>query len=107
MAREYASMGPNLGMMKTDKPLAESIAGLYKRNGCWTWYEDYKWCDHETFVLDIDHAEQKGRKGSVLSLNMIDVGVEPVMKNKTRRQSLSLRIKRRMRKLFYPKVRAD
>lgn len=107
MAREYSTMGPNLGMMKTDKALAESIAGLYKRNDCWTWYEDYKWCDHETFVLDIDHAEQKGQKGSVLSLNMIDVGVEPVRKNKTRPQFLSLRIKRKMRRLFDPKARAD
>lgn len=107
MAREYSTMGQNLGIMKTDKALAESIAGLYKRNECWSWYEDYEWCDHETFVLDIDHAEQKGQKGSVLSLNMIDVGVEPVMKNKTRLQSLSLRIKRKMRKLFDPKARAD
>jgi LmbE family N-acetylglucosaminyl deacetylase len=106
MARECSTMGPNLGLMKTDKALAESIAGLYKRNECWTWYTDYEWCDHETFVLDIDHAEQRGLKGSVLSLNMIDVGVGPVVKNKTRQQSLRLRIKRKMRRLFYPKSRA-
>jgi LmbE family N-acetylglucosaminyl deacetylase len=107
MAREYSTMGPNLGMMKTDKALAESIAGLYKRNECWSWYEDYEWCDHETFILDIDDVEQKGKKGNVLSLNMIDVGVEPVMKRKTRLQSLSLRTKRKMRRLFDPKARAD
>lgn len=107
MAHECPTMGPNLGLMKTDKALAESIAGLYKRNECWSWYEDYEWCDHETFVLDIDHAEQKGQKGSVLSLNMIDVGVEPVTRNKTRLQSLSLRIKKKMRRLFHPKARAD
>jgi LmbE family N-acetylglucosaminyl deacetylase len=107
MAREYSTMGQNLGMMKTDKALAESIAGLYKKNECWSWYEDYEWCDHETFVLDIDDVEQKGQKGNVLSLNMIDVGVEPVMKHKTRLQSLSLRIKRKMRRLFDPKARAD
>ena len=107
MAREYSTMGPNLGMMKTDKALAEYIAGLYKKNECWSWYEDYEWCDYETFVLDIDDVEQKGQKGSVLSLNMIDVGIEPVIKRKTRLQSLGLRIRRKMRKLLDPKVRTD
>ena len=107
MAREYPTMGRNLGMMRTDKALAQTIAGLYKENECWTWYEDYEWCDHETFVLDIDDVEQKGKKGSVLSLNMIDVGVEPVMKNKTRLQSLSLIMKRKLRRLLHPKARAD
>ena len=104
MAREYSTKGPNLGTMKTDKVLAESIAGLYKRNGCWTWYDDYEWCDHETFILDIDSAEQKGRKGSVLALNMIDVGVRPVIQNKTPAQSLWLRIKTKIRRLFDQKV---
>ena len=107
MAREYPTMGRNLGMMRTDKALAESIAGLYKKNECWTWYEDYEWCEYETFVLDIDNVEQKGQKGSVLSLNMIDVGIEPVTKRKTRLQSLSLGIRRKMRRLFAPKSRAD
>jgi len=107
MASEYSTMGPNLGMMQIDKVLAESIAGLYKRNGCWTWYDDYEWCDHETFILDIDNAEQKGRKGSVLSLNMIDVGVRPVMKNKPRPQSFSLRVKSRMRRFLDPEDRGD
>ena len=107
MTSEYPTMGPNLGMMKTDKALAQSIAGLYKRNECWTWYENYEWCDYETFVLDIDRAEQKGRQGSVLSLNMIDVGVRPVIKNKARQQSLSLRIKKKTRRLFYPESSAD
>ena len=107
MTHEYSTMGPNLGLMKTDKVLAESISDLYKKNGCWTWYEDYEWCDHETFVLDIDHVDQKGRKGSVLSLNMIDVGVEPVKKNKTRLQSLTLKIKRKMRRHLNSKQKAD
>jgi len=107
MVSEYSTMGRNLGMMRTDKSLAESIAGLYKENECWSWYEDYEWCDYETFVLDIDDVEQKGQKGSVLSLNMIDVGIEPVIKRKTRLQSLSLRIRRKMRKLFDPKARTD
>ena len=30
--------------------LAHKIADIFKNNGCWTWYEDYQWFDHECLM---------------------------------------------------------
>jgi len=32
--------------------LAQEIAGIYRKNGCWTWYEDYRWFDHEYLMSE-------------------------------------------------------
>lgn len=87
MAMEYPRIGPHLDFGKTDKKLAESIAELYKRNNCWTWFDDYEWHDDETFIRDIDTVDEKGRCGDVLPINLIDVGVEqpPVQKSSFRK----------------------
>lgn len=107
MAGEYSTIGPNSGELRTNKPLAESLADLYKRNHCWTWYDDYEWCDHETFILDIDDPQKKERKGSVLSLNMIDIGLDPSMKTGTRPWFRRLRIKKKLRRLLGQKLKVD
>ena len=101
MAGEYPRTGPHLGAMRTDKRLAQAIADIYIRNNCWTWYKDYKWCDDETFILDIDSADEKGKAGEVLPLNLIDVGIEPApVKNTGLR-----RLKQKMRNIIRPASR--
>lgn len=100
MAMEYPRMGPHLEFGKTDKCLAESIAELYKRNKCWTWYDDYEWNDDETFIRDIDTADDKGRYGDVLSINLIDVGVEQFPVPQSRIQKLNMKIRKKLRRLF-------
>lgn len=61
--------------LKTDKLLAESIADIYKRNDCWTWYGDYEWCDNETFIRDTDTVTVDKKYGTLLPINLL--AVEP------------------------------
>lgn len=40
--------------------LAQEMAEIYKKNGCWTWFEDYQWFDHECLMSEKpSNAEQK------------------------------------------------
>ncbi|HEC27453.1 MAG TPA: hypothetical protein ENI67_08590 [Gammaproteobacteria bacterium] len=57
--------------LETDKLLAESIANIYKRNHCWTWYEDYKWCDVETFIKDTESNSIDKKYGVSLPINLL------------------------------------
>lgn len=59
--------------LSTDKTLARRIADLYKANDCWTWYDDYEWCDAETFVLQPIADPAARRLGAVCPLNFISV----------------------------------
>jgi LmbE family N-acetylglucosaminyl deacetylase len=36
--------------LKTDRELAMRIKELYMRNGCWTWFSDWKWPEEEFFI---------------------------------------------------------
>lgn len=59
--------------LSTNKTLARRIADLYKANNCWTWYDDYEWCDAETFVLQPTADLDARRLGAVCPLNFISV----------------------------------
>lgn len=107
MTSEYATIGPNAGNLSTNKVLAKSLATLYKNNNCWTWYDDYEWCDHEAFVLAVEDTKDKGRQGSVLPLNMIDVGMDPVSGNEKRPWFRRLKLKKKIRKLLGQKTRSN
>ena len=70
--------------LKTDEMLWEEIKDIYKKNKCWTWYEDYKFLSQESFIKDITFHEQREKYGSVFPLNLIKVKVlvEPGKKEK-------------------------
>lgn len=97
LAMSFSRIGPHLGLLKTDKSLAKSIARIYKQNQCWTWYDDYEWCDMETFILDVENNDTKGPHDVVLPLNLIDVGVENGPVQKSRMDKLKQNIKRKIR----------
>lgn len=100
MAMEYPRIGPQIESMETNKRLAESIADIYKRNNCWTWYDDYKWCNEETFIQDIETLDEKGKCGNLLNINFIDVGVQLPLIHESRSHKLYLKIRRKLRLLF-------
>lgn len=100
MAKEYSRIGSHLEPRKTNTRLAESIAEIYKRNECWTWYDDYEWCDQETFIQDIDTLDKKGKCGKLLNINMIDVGVQLPLLHESISRKLYLRIRRKLQRLL-------
>lgn len=64
--------------LRTDKELAGRIARIYKNHNCWTWYDDYEWCDEDTFIRDDDTGQL--RHGTIYPINLINVGV-PALRN--------------------------
>ena len=40
--------------------LARNIAEIYRKNGCWTWYEDYQWFDQECLMRNLPSQDQLG-----------------------------------------------
>jgi hypothetical protein len=100
MAMEYSRIGPHLEPGKTNTYLAESIAEIYKRNNCWTWYDDYSWCDTETFIQDIDTIEEKGKLGALLPINLIDIGNEFAPVKTSSLRQVTRKIRRKLRHLL-------
>lgn len=96
MGKEYFRIGPHLKPFKTNKRLAELVAGMYKQNNCWTWYNDYQWCDEEVFIRSINTTAEKGRCGKSLPLQLIDVGVDQPPVQKSIVEKLILKIRRKV-----------
>ena len=78
MAMSLSQLDVVTQTLPTNKALAESIMNIYKKNNCWTWYDDHEWCDEETFIRDVAKDSTMSRYGSVYTLNMIKVESEPV-----------------------------
>lgn len=55
----------------TNKVLSRQIADLYKKNGCWTWFDDWVWFNEESFMKDEDLKVDNKVYGHVFPLNMI------------------------------------
>jgi hypothetical protein len=61
---EYVTLG-------TNKNLSSTVKELYKKNGCWTWYDDWEWFNEESFMKDRDYTDGIKTYGHVFPLNMI------------------------------------
>ena len=58
---------------RTNKVLSHSIERIYKKNGCWTWYDNWEWFDNETFIKDKRTEVKDENYGRAFPLNMIKV----------------------------------
>jgi len=88
---------------RTDHKIAEKIMNLYKKNGCWTWYEDWHSPTEETFFKESRSGTVSMTPGTVLSVNLV---VMPLLRSRPVRPrslvkriiNMSVRIFRRNRK---------
>jgi len=60
---------------KTNKILSGTIINIYKKNKCWTWYDDWEYFDEESFLEDKVRSQRAAKYGSVWPLNMVRVPV--------------------------------
>jgi hypothetical protein len=81
MIKELAGLDYRAVTLPTNKTLAADIANIYKRNKCWTWYDDYEWCDNETFIKDSDAESKNKRYGQLLPINYINIEKQPAQKS--------------------------
>ncbi|KAF0191112.1 MAG: hypothetical protein FD165_2187 [Gammaproteobacteria bacterium] len=80
--------------LPTNGALASELHNLYKKNKCWTWYDDYQWFNEESFIKN--HAGQSAGKsyGHIFPLNFIKTNFsEPGGPNITKRIAQTLRRK--------------
>jgi hypothetical protein len=78
--------------------LVRRIAAIYKRNDCWTWYDDYRWFDSEWLrkeQADTEH-EQVLPYGHSFPLNYIKIHVGGSKQRPARAMRTLSRLKRRL-----------
>jgi len=69
--------------LKTDKTISGMIEKIYKKNGCWTWYNDWKCFQEESFIK-YDRTKKPVQYGHNFPLNMINVEIfqkQPIHKS--------------------------
>ncbi len=66
--------------LPTDAPLCAALMDLYKRTNCWTWYDDYRWPAHESFIewLGDDRPVVKGGQSYPMNFIRLQAAGKPV-----------------------------
>lgn len=61
LALRYFSNAPDVyARLPCDKEFASAVADVYRKHGCWTWAEDWKWFEDECFMeAPREHAPHK------------------------------------------------
>ncbi len=80
--------------LRTDMALAETIKDLYQKNGGWTWYDEWKWFNEESFMKDNYPGNplknsSPTRIGHIFPVNVVKVGVPHEHDEKSRTSRLS------------------
>jgi hypothetical protein len=71
MLRYISGFDSEYVTFKTDKVMATSVKELYKKNDCWTWFDDWTWFNEESFMKDRDYIDEVKPYGHIFPLNMI------------------------------------
>ena len=66
-------LGDRVLSRPTNRTFAESIAEIYKKFDCWTWYSDYCWPDEESFCLADAGRSGPGKPGRTWTMHCIAV----------------------------------
>lgn len=71
--------------LNTNKALSNEIISLYKKNECWTWYDNWQCFDTESFIKDDKESVQNQKYGHNFPLNLISVEIDqkPATKQKS------------------------
>ncbi len=79
--------------------LAAEIAEIYKKNGCWTWYEDYQWFEQECFMMESPGNIQLEPMsyGRNFPVNYIKIHIEPQMPKSHRLVEFASKLKRKLK----------
>jgi LmbE family N-acetylglucosaminyl deacetylase len=75
---------------KTDTVTAKAIRDIYRRNGCWTWYEDYTWFDSECMLLVGTDQGNTPTHGHRFPMNLLNIHIPPRRKQGKLQRLLNL-----------------
>ena len=74
MLRYISGFDSEYVTLKTNKVIADTVKAMYKKNHCWTWYDDWEWFNEESFKKDRNDADEGKDYGHIFPLNMIKCG---------------------------------
>ena len=57
--------------LPTNVELAHTLRDLYKKHGCWTWYNDYQWFSEESLMPDSALGTGGLAHGHIFPVNML------------------------------------
>jgi hypothetical protein len=86
--------------LDTNPVLAGSIADIYKKNGCWTWYDDYRWPESETFMRVRNESDNSETYGYHFPMHCIVVDPTPSPELRRETPSLLVRIRNRLSRML-------
>lgn len=79
LAMSYISgFKSNYHTLKTNKVLSNQIMDIYKKNNCWTWFDEYDWFNEECFISNSELRVGSIDEGHMFPFNFIrlDLGAE-------------------------------
>lgn len=81
--------------LKTNITMSNNIKRLYKKNGCWTWYDDWKWFSEESFMKDGNIVKSSKKYGHIFPVNMIKEELPSNRFHKAIRALSGIRVKKK------------
>lgn len=84
MLRHISGFSSEYITLKTNKKLGVKLMDLYKKNGCWTWYDNYVWFNEESFMQD-NVLGNEASSGHFFPINLLKV--EPYSRSKPKRKA--------------------
>ena len=95
----------NYVTLATDKAFAAEVCNLYKRNHCWTWYDDFEWFNDESFIQDNGMEHCSVGRGHFFPLNVVRMELPNNTNVQRGRRARLLRLLARILRL--PEPRSD
>lgn len=80
--------------------LVNEISEIYRKNGCWTWYEDYQWFEQECLMRERAGVTQSERMpyGHSFPVNYLKIHVGEHKQKPPRLVEMASRLKRKLKK---------
>jgi LmbE family N-acetylglucosaminyl deacetylase len=63
----------NTIQLPVNKRYADKVADVYKRAGCWTWCDEWKWFDHELFIEAPREQKLSQTQSKLIPLNLFNI----------------------------------
>lgn len=100
MTRHIATLDGVSPALETDIELGTRLKALYANNGCWTWFDDYRWPSHEHFHYwcGLDGGSRHARAGGLFPMNLLWLDPQPPSR---RSQPFLRQALRRARRLLW------
>lgn len=100
MNHYISGFGAEYECLPVNLPLVNEIAEIYKRNGCWTWYEDYQWFERECLMRETPDGAAPGQLayGHNFPVNYIKIHVGTSNTKPKRFARIASRLQRRLKK---------